>query len=162
MERSEVVAKAKAVAASAVSGYFETIVRDIVGRFTKYGSLSEKQFEYLETLLGKIAARDAEASAAADCPEGRVTVEGVVLKTELRPGFRNRGEWKMLVKADAGYRIWSSMPAEYYRYRTPVVKGDRVKFVATVTRSKDDPKFGFAKRPAAVIEKKELALAEVA
>ncbi len=52
-------------------------------------------------------------------------------------------QWKMLVKTDAGYLIWGTVPAGI----ASAAKGERISFTATVEPSKNDRKFGFASRP---------------
>jgi hypothetical protein len=129
-------------------GYEERTIVDIVGKLVKYGSSSDKAVNYIGVLLKKIAdravveaQRAAEAALAADCPEGKVTVKGEVVSTKIQDGFYGK-QLKMLVKDESGYKVWGSVPAAL-----DVERGTRVVFVATIERSKDDPKFGFFKRP---------------
>lgn len=123
-------------------------VRDIVGKLVKYGSISDKAVDFLKSLLKRIeehpermAARIAEKAAAADCPTGRTTVTGTILKIEDREGAFGIVR-KMTVKAAAGYIVWSTVPSGVDAQR-----GAEITFVATLTPSDTDPKFGFAKRP---------------
>lgn len=128
--------------------YEETTIRDIVGKFVKYGSISEKAKNFLATLLEKIedrpaleAKKAAERETAADVPTGRVTVEGTVLTIKVQDGPYG-SVVKMLVKHESGYKVWGTVPSGL----NPE-KGDKVRFTAMVEKSKDDPKFGFYKRP---------------
>jgi hypothetical protein len=128
--------------------YEEETVRDIVGKLVQYGSVSDKQIGYLRKLIAKIDDRAAEAARraaenanAADCPSGKVTVKGTVLSTKIQDGFYGN-TLKMLVKDDSGFKVWGTVPASI-----SVNRDDRVTFTATVEPSKDDPKFGFYKRP---------------
>ena len=132
---------------------------DIVGKLVKWGSISEKQQGFLRSLITKYdsreqiarereqaqaereAARQAEHEAAAPCPSGRITVTGVVLTVKERD-TQFGCVLKMLVQATDGYKVWGTVP----RVIDPD-RGDTVEFVATVTPSKDDTKFGFASRP---------------
>lgn len=131
----------------------EGIIVDIVSRLVRYGSLSEKQLAYLPKLLDKIARRAevaaqraAEAAAAAPCPTGRVVVTGVVLTTKVVDSDFNRfGTLKMLLKDDSGFKVWGTVPAAVSSDNFK--PGSRLTIRATVTPSKDDPKFGFFKRP---------------
>jgi hypothetical protein len=131
--------------------YEETTIADIVGRLVKYGSVSDKQMNYIGVLLGKIAdragieaQRAVEHEAAAPLPPaGRMEIEGVVLAVKEPAADAMFPQYKMLVKADAGWKVWGSRPAALI----DVVRGDRVRFVARVEPSKDDPKFGFYSRP---------------
>ena len=54
-------------------------------------------------------------------------------------GFVN----KMLVRDDSGFKVWVTCPAQAEGQR-----GSKVTFTATIEPSRDDPKFGFGKRPA--------------
>jgi hypothetical protein len=75
-------------------------------------------------------------------------VAGEILST--KKVFNDFGmAWKMLVKTDGGYKVWSTIPRELYQYRgfEQLEAGKRIEFMATIEPSKDDPKFGFASRP---------------
>lgn len=144
-----------------------TTLRDIVNKLVKYGSLSDRQAEFLGKLVNEIdnaaaieAQRATEAEAAAPCPTGRVVVEGEVLSTRVDDGQFGT-QIKMLVKADSGYKVWGTVPSSLTLVEdTPITsgdftwtptralrRGDRVRFTATLTPSERDPKFGIAKRP---------------
>ena len=127
----------------------ETTIRDIVGKLVRYGSVSEKQTNFVHSLLAKIpqraqiaAERATERDAASDAPEGKQVVTGEVLKAEYRESQYGE-QYKMLVKSAAGWLVWSTVPAAL----GTVKRGDVVTFQATLERSKDDAKFCFAKRP---------------
>jgi hypothetical protein len=128
--------------------YEENTIRDIVGKLVRYGSASDKALGYVGILLGKIKAREQvaaqraqEAAAAINCPTGRVKVTGTVLTIKAQDGV-----WgtvvKMLVKAEDGFKVWVTVPTS-----AQVNRGQPITFTATITPSKDDPKFGFGKRP---------------
>lgn len=148
----------------------ERIVVDIVGKIVRYGSASENSLKLIEKLLHYIenkeqieaekkAKRDAEKAAAAPCPSGRVKVTGTILTVKVRA--HDFGcDLKVLVKDESGFTVWGNLPKDlnsliewvedrnseenYPRLR---VKEPKVEFVATITPSKDDTKFGFFKRP---------------
>ena len=134
------------------SAYEEITLRDIVGKLVKYGNLSDSQKVFVGKLLGnikerpaKLAAQQAEKDAAGPIPEGRVTAEGVVLAVKETKGYgfsRYAPEtvWKLLIRLDNGSKVWGSRFAN-------LEKGSRIKFTASFEVSKDDPKFGFYKRP---------------
>jgi hypothetical protein len=133
------------------------IVADIRARFERYGSMSPKQAALVRKLAGESVAREAEfaaraaklAAAGVTVPEGPTTVEGAVVAVKWKDG--NFPGYKWLVEADAGWRVWGTVPAalrgEYDGDKPLVVKGDRVRFRATVKPSRDDAAFGFATRP---------------
>lgn len=134
---------------SDASGNQETIVRDIVGKLIKYGSISEKQINFLRSLVTGIADRPAiEAkrserrhAAAANCPSGRVVIVGTILSTKIVPTDFGNVE-KMVVFSDSGFKVWGTMPGNLAAER-----GDKIEFTGTVTPSPNDAKFGFFKRP---------------
>ena len=130
--------------------YEEDTITDIVGKLVKYGSVSVAQGEFVHRLLDKIhnrahieAQRKLEADAAAPCPTGRVTVTGTILSTRVQDSAFG-SVTKMLVRDDSGFKVWCTSPNSGEQHG----KGDRVCFTATVEPSRDDPKFGFGKRPA--------------
>jgi len=135
----------------------ESTVRDIVGKLVRYGSISERQMNYLRSLLDRIVRRDeieakraAERAAAADCPTGRIPVRGVVVKAAYYDSDFG-STFKATVKTDAGWLVWVTVPSS-----ASASRGDRVRFTATVTPSSDDPKFGFGKRPTGWITESEV------
>lgn len=133
-------------------------IADIVGKLVRYGSISDAQARFVATLLDRIARRPqieaerkAEREAAADCPTGRQTIRGEVIKTEVREGAYG-DSIKMLVKAAEGFLVWGTVPSNLQLfqvgdYQRGLKRGDRVELVATFTRSDKDSKFGFYKRP---------------
>jgi hypothetical protein len=142
--------------------YEERTIKDIVGKLVQYGSVSDNSMRFLKNLVDRIehraeiqAARDRqrlqEAMTAADCPSGRIDVEGVILS--MREDESDYGVvTKCLVKTDAGYKVWGTLPVLYRMegtraYSQDAAKGDRISFRATVTQSDKDSKFGFYKRP---------------
>jgi hypothetical protein len=133
----------------------EIAIFDIVTKLIKYGSVSENTLKYVGTCLARIpkraeilAARAAEKEAAAPCPAGRVVVIGKVLKVnDYESEFGT--VTKMTVKANEGFVVFCTVPRGL-----EAVRDAEVKFKATLTPSKDDPKFGFGKRPTLVADEK--------
>lgn len=139
--------------------------RDIVGKLIKYGSISEKQVEFLKRLLKEInnapaieAQRQAEKDAAENAPEGRKTFQAEVISTKVV--YSQYGEQiKMLAKAiNGGWKVWCTVPSALSivdvvtgedggRIQRGLVRGDVIEVTATLTPSKDDPKFCFGSRP---------------
>lgn len=144
--------------------YEEQTIRDIVRKLIGWGSLSEKQTEFLRNLLAKIDKREAlkvqraaEAAAAKPLPkfEGRVQITGKILTTkqvESCFGYRTQTVTKILVQHADGWKVWGSLPSGL-----DADKGDTISFFAKVEPGKDDPKFGFFSRPtkATVVERKQ-------
>ena len=138
--------------------YEERTIRDIVSKLVKYGSISDAQKGFISKLLGNIARRPiiaaeraAEREAAAPVEAGRQTVQGTVLslKEVDAPRFSYYSAdtaWKVLIRLDNGAKVWGS------RFDN-IEKGSRVHFTASFEQSKDDPKFGFFKRPRPFVPK---------
>lgn len=137
--------------------YEEDTVYDVVSGVIRWGNVTDRQRDFLSSLLARIAASPAsersrsaqqarwaaEKAIAKDAPSGRVTVEGEIVKTETRDtGFGIR--CVMTVKTVDGWLAWGSIPDAI----GGVQRGDKVRFVASVTPSDKDPKFAFYKRPA--------------
>jgi hypothetical protein len=141
--------------------YEERTIRDIVGKLVKYGNISDNQKGFISKLLGNItrrpiieAQRAAEREAAAPVTEGRHEVVGTVLtikevQTDSSFHYGDDGvRWKALIRLDDGAKVWGSRFAN-------IEKGDRIRFTATFTPSKDDAKFGFYSRPVAWVSPEE-------
>lgn len=134
--------------------YEERVIRDIVGKLVKYGSVSDAQKGFISKLLGNIARRPiieaerkAEHEAAAPVEAGRYETTGTVLTIKEVEAYQfNRFSpetaWKVLIRLDNGAKVWGSRFAN-------IEKGNRIRFTATFEVSKDDTKFGFFKRPVA-------------
>jgi len=128
--------------------YEERTIVDMIGKFVQYGNLTDKQFDFIGSLLNKINHREeiarqrsAEKEAAAPCPSGRLVIEGVIVsvkETDTPYGWVT----KILVKHDSGFTVYGSRPSA-----SNAGRGERVKFTATVKISDTDPKFGFFSRP---------------
>jgi hypothetical protein len=132
--------------------YEEATIRDMVGKLIKYGSLSDKQYNFIQNLLTKItnraqiqAQRKTEHEQAAPLPAaGRQNIVGTVLSTKhVETDFGPAT--KMLVRSDAGWKVWGTVPSSV---DVESIRGKRVSFAGTIQPSRDDPKFGFFSRPA--------------
>lgn len=130
----------------------EQIIIDIVEKLVKFGSLTDKQYDYLGKLLYTIshraeieAQRAAEREKIEDVPEGRLQIVGEILSVKVEePDEAMYPGIKMLVKSDAGgFKLWGTVPAAIVMAE----RGMKVQFTATVMRSNKDSKFGFFKRP---------------
>jgi hypothetical protein len=138
-----------------------TTLKDIVGKLVRYGSLSDKQMGFLKSLVSKVenaavveAQIKAEAAAAPPVAAGRYVIEGVVVSTKTVDSPFGLQK-KMLVKLANGQKLWGTVPSSI---NGEGLKGSEVKFVATVSPSKDDHSFGFFSRPTnAVVVKDPVA-----
>lgn len=139
------------------------ITRDLKAKLFRWGSLTPKQLDLLKKLYLDSQRREEEEGEAVEIPdfEGRVEIECVLLGTKVQDGFYGSSQLKMLVKVphgDGHFKLWGTMPDSIslvdefddegvlLRQDVPQ-KGSRFKFTARIERSKDDPTFGFFKRP---------------
>lgn len=128
------------------------IIRDLLVKGRHYGSLTEKQFEFLKKLVGeaadlKVRAEENEAkrALAADAPSGVTTVVGTILSKKHVDGFYGSTH-KMLVEATEGYKVWITCPTKLEETEV----GSKIQFTCELEVSKDDAKFAFGKRPSKV------------
>ena len=132
---------------------------DMAWKVARSEPLSDRQTEVAERIAREIterAERETEDRAnARPVPTGKgVTVTGQVVSTRLDDSPYGYGcsVSKMLVKGD-GWKIWATIPGSIddVNLTTPGnlggLRGKVVRFTADVTVSKDDPSFGYAKRP---------------
>lgn len=124
---------------------------DIRDKLNRYGDLSVKQGaaviaymlrDHLYTIQRE--KRSQEASLAPDVPEGKgIEITGVVIS--IKEKYTPYGDqWKMLVQDDRGFRVYGTQPQSLWGVRG---EGKRVRFIANLTKSDKDPKFGFFNRP---------------
>jgi hypothetical protein len=129
---------------------------DVARKFRTYGELSDRQIAAVRRVAAKEVEfharkrqQDAEKAAQeaarphAPVPTGRVEITGEVWKVKDPEPYDRFPSTKMLVADDRGFRVWGSVPASL----SSVQRGDRVSFTAEVEASKDDPEFGFYRRP---------------
>lgn len=121
------------------------IARDLRGSLTCYGNLSPKQVELAFNVAKQVAEREAEVPVVyADVVEGTRVLTGRVLSTKFVENAYG-GAIKMLLLTEQNEKVWGTAPTALLEQR--VVRGDLVRFTASVERSKDDAKFGFFSRP---------------
>lgn len=121
----------------------------------------------ISSVRGSMERRAAKAteSAAHPAPAGRVAVTGEIASTRIT--FNDFGSaYKILVKDDAGFKVWCSLPAALAREAEDAyvaangvpqdndytvwftsTKGKRLTFTATLEPSQDDVAFAFGSRP---------------
>lgn len=134
---------------------------DLVTKCASFGTLSEKQLELAKNLIERInsyADRQAEeeqrkANADSVPDGGRHIVSARVI----------RAKWKMTAwgdklcltveENDRGFRLYGSCPSKLVTIQgangalREIGHGDEIAFEAELVPSKDDPKFGFYRRP---------------
>lgn len=130
----------------------ESTVVDMVGKLVQYGSISDKQVNYLRVLVERIenraaieAQRAVETAAAAPVPvtDKRMTVRGTVLSVKVPGEFDIGQSTRMLVQHADGWKVFGTVPASI----EGVARGDVVEFDAAVKVSDKDAKFGYFSRP---------------
>jgi hypothetical protein len=131
---------------------------DLRRKLVHYGDLSPRQVSagqraldgavrFSEVQKKRAEEKAALAAAGVVAPEGRVEVEGEVVSIKWREGaFRAPGCYKIVVKTAAGWSCWVTPPKDFERYHASI-KGEKVKFSATLVRSDSDKAFAFGKRP---------------
>jgi hypothetical protein len=130
------------------------IAEDMLRKLSKYGSLSDKQIEFIHRIVRehpekqakRKAREEAEAARKATAPDwesGRYPIEGTVMSIKWV-----ENAWgcavKCLIQLEDGRRCWGSVPSSL-----EVDKGDEMAITASFTPSPDDTKFAFFKRPTA-------------
>jgi hypothetical protein len=109
-----------------------------------YGACSYKKLALIAAtvvVVDREIAKKYEVAPTTPAPEGRVEVTGTVLSVKSQAGMYGIS-WKMLVKLEDNNKVWCSVPSS-----GSFVKGNKVTFVATFKRSKDDEHFSYGSRP---------------
>lgn len=136
----------------------ENLITDIVGKMVKYGSLSDKQINFLGSLCHRVNNRDKvaadrarEKAAAKDAPEGRQVVTVKILKyTEVNSAYGF--QVKVFAKSvEDGFTVYGTLPTSLYKTE----RNDVVSFTATFKQADGDTKHAFFSRPTkgSVVEK---------
>jgi hypothetical protein len=149
-------ALAAALAGQEFGGDFMT---DMSWHVLRGEPLTERQTEVAERIMREDAARAereaAERANAKPVPAGKaIEITGTVVHVRMEdtPFAYDSTVTKMLVTGD-GWKIWVTVPAalDNVNATTPGnlcgLRGKVVRFVADVQASRDDPAFGYGKRP---------------
>ena len=128
------------------------ISRDLRAKAIKWGDLSSKQIELAHKLVAQVAERAKAEVPGAPVPvtDKRATYRGRVLGTKSQEGYYGGTVIKMLVQVrvgDGAFKLWGTAPDSILFGTSGPIKGCEVEFNAKVEVSKDDPCFGFFKRP---------------
>lgn len=121
------------------------IIEDIRRKFYGggYCSLTDRQIELVKKLAAEAAMPAEPEVPPAPVENGRYQIEGTILG--VRTDDTQYGAvTRMLVQNAARSKFWGTAPSAL----GDGLKGRRVRFTATVTRSDKDPGFGLFKRPA--------------
>ena len=130
----------------ALKGADHKIVRDIAKKLLQWGSISQKQMDF----VFKLRIEEAEKAALPEValialPEGRVEIQGKIISIKEVAGFAyNSFDLKMLVQVETpegNFRAYGTLPGAIVHAE----KGETVKFTATFETK--EPGFGFFKRP---------------
>lgn len=121
----------------------DSFIADLASQFRRKGYLSERQIEVLLAKPAQIQERLDQQASATPCPTGTETIVGEVVSAKIV--YNDYGSTlKMLVLDDRGFKVWGTVPRSLSEMD---LRGVRVRFVAAVEASYDDPLFGFFKRP---------------
>jgi hypothetical protein len=160
-------------AAGGSGGAGNDFVDSLLRYARKHGQLTEAQrdavlrgIERRAQIAEERAAKDAEMGDPTPAPvvEGRQVITGRLLSTRSQEGYGGRDELKMLVLDDRGFKVWCTLPGvlveQAFELACEAGLSDggvagalraglkiRVRFTATVERSRKDETFGFGKRP---------------
>jgi len=106
---------------------------------------AEEEAEYQEVLRLRQEAYD--KADPVPVTDDRIKFTGVIEKTYHKDNQWG-GQWRMFFVDDRGFKLNGSAVSQYIDGgKAGLLQGARVSFVAKVTPSDDDPKFGFFKRP---------------
>ena len=142
----------------------------LLSALNRYGYLTDPQLNAVTKNVARDAARASEALLpVSPAPTGTVTVTGAILSVKEQPGYAyNSTEWKMLLRTEAGWKLWLTVPrslqdafhSDLHKFRLGEYDGTRsldglrsylvgstVTLTADVEPSKDDAAFAFGKRP---------------
>lgn len=112
-----------------------------VGDWKHLGLVVSLPAAYIKFRDGEVAKEKVEAIPASPVVEGRIVIEGQVVKAyAMENDFGVREV--MVVRDDRGFSVWGTVPSSI-----DVEVGDKVVFTATVEVSDKDETFGFFKRP---------------
>lgn len=122
---------------------------DVVMKFQRYGTLSDRQIEALRASLDRDAEMHAKREAdrtreRGPAPSGRCDMVCTVLSVQKRDtdfGIQH----KLLVEFENGARGWVTAPSRFLDEQ--LGRDSRVTLRANWTPSKDDPSFAFGNRP---------------
>ena len=138
----------------AAAGRRDEFYTSLENAWNRYGSLTERQEAALVRSFARADERAAtrateNAAIQSPMPQGRVTISGEILSTKWQDN-RFGGAWKMLVRSDAGWKVYGTIPAGIssgteFSVRFEELAGNRVTFTATIEPK--EPAFGFFSRP---------------
>lgn len=141
------------------------IVRDMKAKLEQWGSLTEKQLDFLKRLYDEAQVEQKELPPV-PMPEfeKRATIEGEILGVKWVEGYGYHAAdiAKMIVRVEHGdgaYKVYGTMPDSVSWELNNLIEGNeglrglirrihpRVRFTAAFEVSRDDKTFGFFKRP---------------
>jgi hypothetical protein len=127
--------------------FYNSFVSDVLAKLEKNGELSVPQVEAVRRSITKHkelqAKRTEEAKTLNPAPTGRITFTGTILSLKTQEGYMGSIEHKMLLLAEGGYKVWTTVPQAL----RDAVKGQVITLTATLTPSNQDATFAIGKRP---------------
>jgi hypothetical protein len=112
-----------------------------VGDWKHLGLIASLPAAFIKFRDGEVAKAKVEAIPTAPVVEGRIVIQGQVVKAYTMENDYGVRE-VMVVRDDRGFSVWGTVPSAI-----SVEIGDTVVFTATVEVSDKDETFGFFKRP---------------
>jgi hypothetical protein len=155
-ERAEEQEARQARVTARLIGYNVSTIRDIASKLFRYGSISPKQEAFAVKLAAEGARKMADAkriaeavAAMAPLAAGRAVLEGMIKSVKwVDNGFG--GIFKMAVALDSGHVVYGSVPSGLLDSRyddVATLRGQRVRFTATVDPKVGDNDFAVFSRP---------------
>jgi hypothetical protein len=118
-------------------------IENIGERFERWGKISEAQISLVFKIASELYRPALPPKDLVPVPTGKaIEIMGEVLTIKVQEGFYG-DTYKMLVADERGFKVWGSLPAAL----NDAQRGAKVKFIAGLEQSADDPSFGFFKRP---------------
>lgn len=126
-----------------------SFLRDMRANLARFGRLTDGQVRGVRNCMAaavRNAATPAPVVPTEPLTEGRRVVTGTIVSLKWQSNDFGGCEKMLVVEAGegAGNKVWMTRPADLYGAE----KGDQITVTVTVTRSNDDPHFGFGSRPA--------------
>ena len=120
--------------------------RDMRKKLIKYGSLSVKQWNYASSIKAEgEAKKNMVAIPDSFKSEPRSKIVGIILKIKMVENDFGSVR-KMMVQDYRKFQVWGSLTDRIIKEVCPKV-GDCIQFTAAVQPKREDPTFGFFKRP---------------
>jgi hypothetical protein len=122
-----------------------SIIKDIHDKLLKYGSISDKQADFVLKLAKEESEKEPEPEPQpipTELDGGRSKFTGIILGYKETYSEEWGASWKMLFRDDRGFKLFGGVPSGLNG-----CQGEPVEFFARINISDKDPCFGFHSRP---------------